>query len=312
MELTLHAVAASTSVQRRLEDLALGEDDRDIADFLFADGFTHIFDSGSDIVAMGAAAIAQSLAGTALQPGDIDAVVFSTESFGVGATTLQAGRASTSLREALLAAIFDAGLTRAQPYGNWMSACANLTSALAMAQSLVQAGRHSNVMCVTADRVAGGESRLLSNGSGVLSDAAAAFIIGRERAGFRVNHSLSHVAGRAFLAQAGADRRAGPLATMAAFREFAEQVRATAGPLESYDVLLVDGLSTPFLDLILSAFDLKPGSVPALVRPTWGHAFAADSLLGLCGLQHSLPSGAAVGILNMGPTVYGFTALERI
>jgi 3-oxoacyl-[acyl-carrier-protein] synthase-3 len=132
--------------------------------------FPRFLDAGeTSAYELAMAAIDKTMAVSELAPEEVDCIVFATDSFKSARETMAFYRRLVHTR----------GFTRAYPVMVSMSECANLHAALDVAQSMSAQGRADTLLLVTVDlaRMVSPESRLVGEGVGVMSDAAASCIV---------------------------------------------------------------------------------------------------------------------------------------
>lgn len=143
MRFTLHAIASSHAQQLPIETLSADPARASTVEFMVDGGYRNYVASDADIRNMMRQAIDSSLARSNIRPDRIEAILLSTESFwdsGLGETSHRSIPPSERLREMLCEEIAHAGLVNAMPFGNWMSACSNFGSTLALGSALLESG----------------------------------------------------------------------------------------------------------------------------------------------------------------------------
>lgn len=303
MPVILPFVGISTGTRHTLAELGLA---REEVEFLMEDGFEIFIQSEYEAPEMMSQAIQETLALSGTPAAEIDAVVLGSESFWEESASSLHARGSTAsdrLRDRFADALRRGGLEHAYPYANWLSACANFGSCLALARSLITAAQHRKVLLVLADRVTPNDCRIQQEGTFVCSDIAAACIVCDSAHGYRVNHTITHSA-LSLPAPRDADDDRAPLRAMTcAMRSFDAKVRAATGRrLRDYRCLVADNLHRMFLRMMCKSLDLDVKQLLMPTKAAIGHAFSADCLLSLRYLHQEgkLRDGDAIGLLNIG------------
>lgn len=176
---TLSALACELGRPRRLEDLdeLSGRPDM-LADLRSGRaGFGYYLESGEPLLDLARRSAGRTLEQAGVPPGEIDAVVFATDSF-LNTPEQYAGLGR------MLASL---GLVQAYPLNVTLSDCANALIALGVAGSLLVAGRFRRVLLISADLARhASPSRLIGDGVAVGSDAAASALLTLGGDGFAV------------------------------------------------------------------------------------------------------------------------------
>jgi 3-oxoacyl-[acyl-carrier-protein] synthase-3 len=288
---------------------------------LAQDGFECYVRNEAGTAHLAREAMSASLAAGATAPDAIDAVVLSTESFWDIEDPELAERFDPQirLRHSLLNAMTTLGLSRAYPYANWMSGCANLGATLALAKALIETGQHRRALVVCADKVPPWAPRLMANGATVLSDLAACCIIGTEPRGYRLKKVVSCAASglAAFDLKVNTAMELVKLMRemTAALGRLADQFEhATGRRLESYETI-VGGHYHPYsLQMLCNALRIRSEVLVREARAEFGHANACDNLLTLARLdaQKRLSTGQEVVLLNTGIWSWNIVLLEKV
>lgn len=171
MSVRMAGVAYELGQPRRLAELAEATTRPELVAALGGEraGFKYYLASDASILALAEAAAVETLAATGQAPGEIDTVVFASDSFVVGAEQRQElGRFLRRL-----------GLARAYPINVTLAECASTISAIRVAAALVAQGEARNILLVSVDRAAFATpaTRIIGDGVGVASDAAATALI---------------------------------------------------------------------------------------------------------------------------------------
>ncbi len=274
-----------------------------VIDFLKQDGFVSFRESAAGVAEMAGRAVKDCLAKGAIDPDEIDTVLFSTESFGAD---------PLAVRNAVLTALFDdCGLRNAHVQACWTNECANLSSVLSLARALVVSGSSRAALAVVSDRQDAGLPRLMANGASVMSDVAAAALITPETDAPLLRHVVTHGAPEVFAAERTNDVQRKTQAMMAALRSFADRIEAVTGrPPAGYPLVLTDNLHSMYLNFICDGLGLDPAQTRQPSKRDYAHGFSLDGLLGLDALP-DWPDDGPVAILNVIPWSFGFTVLEK-
>jgi 3-oxoacyl-[acyl-carrier-protein] synthase-3 len=188
------------------------------------------------------------------------------------------------------------------------SGCGNLGPGLTTAGGLVRA-EDAAVLLVTTDRVTHG-SRYLANGETVLSDGAAACLVGPRPVGpsFAVRGLASSV-------RAGLEATARMSVAKVSARAIGATARKAAAPRPVADVgVLVTGNygHTPRAFLAMSA-GIAPDRVHCPDLAEVGHCFSSDVLIGLAGLlaDDAVAPGEPVMLLTASPRSWSVAVVTR-
>ncbi len=318
MRFTLHAIASSHAQQLPIETLSADPARASTVEFMVDGGYRNYVASDADIRHMMRQAIDSSLARSNIRPDRIEAILLSTESFwdsGLGETSHRSIPPSERLREMLCEEIAHAGLVNAMPFGNWMSACSNFGSTLALGSALLESGRYRRIMAVFADRTPETESRFVRDGSALYSDIAAACILAPDACGYRIRHIVGHSGLAMLRLPEGLNARERNQHFRAQMSEFKLKIQVSTGrAISDYPLLVTDNLHPMFTDLMCNQLGIDAAVLVTPTRETLGHAYAADCLLALGELEVSgrIKPGEVVGVLNFGTSTFSFLELELV
>jgi 3-oxoacyl-[acyl-carrier-protein] synthase III len=284
---------------------------------LVDDGFAEVVSTASHIAVL----IGEALhaAGAQIDIEAIDAVVFATESCWDTNIERYVGKLDPHirLRHALFGVLETFRLQDVAVYGNWMSACANLGTTVALAAALVRSGQHRRVLVLVGDRNPPASPRILSSGTSALSDMAIAFIVTAEVSTYRVDHVVSasnhRLAGIAFevekhpLTFLGETRRSIRLL----INRFRDQ---TGGELVAANVLIAENFHSSRFALLCDELGLAPEVLHRGSRSRYGHAGAADTLLNLAELESRSPirAGETIALLTFVNWAWSVVALTKL
>jgi len=289
-----------------------------IMSFLTSDGFQSYSRSSNDIVEMAASAIAASLQKSRLEPHDIDAVLLSTESWWDvedQSAGLPKVPVNIRLREGFLhETCLTLGLSRATPYGNWLSGCANFTSTLALARGLVASGQHKNIMVVLSDRASPKATRVTESGMTVFSDGAVAFIVQKGEIGFEVEDIVFHHDPALLQVHNGKNTLLHGKAMQQAANGLGAKLRAAGRAAHShYKMLIADNMHAMSLSFVSSGLGITRDRLETPLKP-FGHFFSADCLLGLLHFEEAakLDRDDSIGLVNVGPAGVGLSSLRYL
>ncbi|HEV7368135.1 hypothetical protein [Arenibaculum sp.] len=313
---TLSGTATSTGRSLPIEEAARKPGDAAAIAALREDGFDRFVAAERTVVDLVAEAIEKGLERNHLLAEDVDAVVFSTESFwdtGVerSADTLPEGR---RIRDGLFEAMSRLGLRNAYPYASWLSSCANLGPALVLAKSLVETGQHARVLVALADRQPAALGPLMDNGASVYSDLAVCCTLDRRDAGYRVERVVSHASpGLATLRAPDA----GPnfvLETNRAVKALGRKFRAATGKgCDAYRLVLTNNYNLHSLKIICDALGIDGAAVRRDTRADIAHGNASDPLVTLDHLTQAdaVADGEEVLLLSTGVYCWSLVVLRR-
>jgi 3-oxoacyl-[acyl-carrier-protein] synthase-3 len=251
-------------------------------DILLSDGLDTYAQSRVGVADMAFEAASRALARSGLDPTAIDVVVIVTESFWDNDGVLEGGREYAQFRDGLLKRLLlDLKLTNAYACGSWSGACGNFIPSLGLAQALVATGQARSVLLVVADRLQPGSARLMSSGTTVRSDVAAAGIVGAGGS-MHIEHVvvdpsasiLSSRTERNFLLHAKNLRQA--------LRHLDRRTHAVTGrPLREFDFLVAEGFSEAIIRLLCDCAGITRDKVLCPGRRRFSHPFSADILVSL-------------------------------
>jgi 3-oxoacyl-[acyl-carrier-protein] synthase III len=288
---------------------------------LAKDGFEYFVVSEASTAELAEQAMAAALNESGTAAADIGAVVFSTESFWDTDNPKLAGHFEphVRLRHALLQSMTDLGLARAFPYGNWLSACANLGSTLGVARALVESGQHQRALVVFADKASPSDTRLMGSAAAVLSDLAVGCVIGPERRGFELKTIVScaapEVAGFDLSANSGNELMKFMRTMVLAVKRLGAEFEQAVGQSLSQFGTIIGGHFHPFtLRVLCDVLRIRGESLLRSGRAQYAHAFASDNLVTLAVLEAGgqLQSGQQIVLLNSGVWSWNLILLEKI
>lgn len=254
-------------------------------------------------------------AGSEVDPGSIDHVLFATHSFWAfgetGDRDRYVGQRIARVRNAMYREMTRYGLIEAIPTGIYMHGSGNLGCALIHAQTLVRAGKARRVLVVTFDICDSTESRIVPPGISILSDAGAACLISvadaappSTGAAFRVRRTFQLARPELADDALAPDQFRYTFGVVQALKQvghfFAE---SSDGPP---DLLITNNYSGVTMDLIAKHV------VPDGTRrhrenvARFGHAFSSDCLINLSDAVDagSVHPGRPVALLSTGPTTW--------
>ena len=281
------------------------------------DGFREFVVSEQGVTDLARQAVQASLADSGVDPQSIDAVIFITESFW-DATGPQAdgGYRHLDQRNQFLKLLSDFGLSRAFPFGNWMSACANFGSSLMLARGLLRDGPYQRIMLVAGDRTPNSEPRLMQNGASVYSDVASSCILGAEPRGYRVEQAVSVAAPRVANVD-WLDKKAVSQAVFESLKALKQLGRmftnASGRQLGEFDSVIGGHFHKLSIHLILEALGIPAERVRRDARSLYGHAYASDNLLTLLEIERKegVTPGRELLLLNTGIWAWSLILLTR-
>lgn len=250
------------------------------------------------------AAIDKTLAVCELAPHDIDLVIFATDSF-------------VSVRQTMLffqQLAATRGLDAAYPVIVSMSECANFHSALDVAWQATLCGRARTVLLVTidlADTVSPG-TRVVGNGIGIMSDAAASCIVSLDLAEGLVLQAVD----KRIRAQLGAATLAPQQDLMVRLETNSllfDHLFATAGasPL-SIRKVMPSNLSLPMLTTFLGEAGFVQDQIYSNNHRRIAHCLASDCLINLHDyvLDEAINKGERFVLYGLGPVTWGGALLQ--
>ncbi len=312
----LSSIAFSTGTYRPIEAAATTDAERSAIRALREDGFDTYLEADMPIAALAGQAMAGCLAKSGLEPGDIDATVFSTESFwDFAPDRLDQLPDHLRVRNELIETMAELGLVNAYPYGSWMSACANLAPSLKLAKALIDGGLHRNVMLVLGDRQPRFLPRVMRNGAAVYSDIMAACLVRAEGQGFALRHIVTGAAPRAAAMHTAGDHPRLLLETKRALRKLDKRFSAAAGrTIAGHGNIIAPHFHRASIDVIYQCLNIIDHEPCRDGRGKAAHSHAVDNLITLDLLDGGRAYAVRDEILLLNTAVYMWNAvvLERV
>jgi 3-oxoacyl-[acyl-carrier-protein] synthase III len=282
-------------------------------DALLQDGFRDFVEADGDLATLATEAMTRSLAEAACEPGQIDAVMFITESFWEKpAANGIAADDRLGMRNELVGSLGALGLNNASIYGNWLSASANLGTSIVLGRALLAAERHERMMLVAVDKLPASTPRLMKSEATVFSDVATSCVLAREPRGYLVRHVVSVSAPR--VVTFGEDTGKIVFETLKALKTLADKFTQAAGrPAGDFEMVIAGHFHTLSLQLITDALRIPGRNLRRDARAQFGHAFSSDNLLTLQRLEEDgqLRPGQELLLLNTGLWTWSIVLLER-
>ncbi|WP_029065318.1 hypothetical protein [Labrenzia sp. DG1229] len=313
MKAYLNSIATVTpDLELPIQEMVVREGDVASPALFAADGFATIPVSEMSVIELAECAIQklQNLAPATTSL--VDAVVFCSESFWDIDVSMNRRRQAHQFREDLSSTLHRTGLSNAQLYSVWMSACSNFAAGLSVAASLVESAKHKVVLLLLADRVVPGSSRIMRSGMSILGDGAACCLVARQGA-----YGIRAIVSASTNGTLSADRSRSPTDSgrgfLAACRETVRNYRAmTHRELSDASLIVADNYHSAFYEIVTSGLELGNTDVHTPTKSRLGHAFSSDCLFGLEAVHNnsSLRSGDEVVLLNYGPVRLGTISLE--
>ncbi|MFE5818110.1 3-oxoacyl-ACP synthase [Streptomyces sp. NPDC056479] len=230
-------------------------------------GWGTVHRTALDTAALAVRAGLQTLRAAAVEPGEVDALVLCSTTF-PSEVSAHGELIASVLRGLELGAVPVTGVT--------LNRCANLLTGLQVAAAMVAAGRHRNVLVITADRVAAESERITD--FALFSDGAAGCLVTQRSDG--ASESYEWVADACAQDPAALGRGneiSADLTRVANQRLFAE----TGIGIEAIDGLLHNNIYLPVVTMkeVQAGFDQSQLDTSNIARV--GHCFAADPLINL-------------------------------
>jgi 3-oxoacyl-[acyl-carrier-protein] synthase III len=282
---------------------------------LLNDGFSQYFRSDLDVVRLISYAAGASLKHAGLAPKSVDGFMVVTESFW-DVHSIEESSAKwhvhDQLRERLMRAFRDLGITHAVPYANWLSSCGNLGPSIGAALGLVHSNQHRCVLLAAADRLADGRSRLTKNNMSVVSDAAAACIITDAPGEFEILGVFSAGSLSLISTQDAGNSWDVFLKLRTELKGFDNTVADRLGRrVCTLQYIIADNAHSMMLEIFRAAMDIVPDRFLTPSKPC-GHMFAVDTLWSLRQLVNHgmLNAEDVVGLLNIGDLTWSLVVLR--
>jgi 3-oxoacyl-[acyl-carrier-protein] synthase-3 len=178
----------------------------------------------------------------------------------------------------------DFGLQRAVAVGLNQQACTGMLGSVRLAAALLSAEQRWNrVLCVTADRFP--EGAIYEQAYNLISDGAAACVVGRERAGFRL--VTVHQITNGGLGQADDDETVGSYFSY--MRRLVAETLTRAGlTAADLDWVVTQNMNDKAWQILGRLLRIDPGKVWSPSMPDVGHVISADNVINL---QQLIASG---------------------
>lgn len=285
---------------------------------LEADGFRNFSSSAKNVVEIAASALVATLEKLEIPREDIDGVVLSTETFWDQPPGFEEDPAGHfALRNRWIQILGELGLRRAVPYGSWLSASGNFGPALTIANALIDAGQHRNVIVVTADKIHERLPRLMHNGAAVVSDLAASCLVSAAPSRFRIENITTVSAPRlaTFDIEDRKDLGKIVLETMRALGDLKRRFSAETGRSPAdYQTVVAGHFHTLSLQVITDALGITPSAIRRDGRSELSHAYASDNLLTLDHLERAgdIRANDQLLLLSTGVWTWSLITLEAV
>ncbi|BCJ50047.1 3-oxoacyl-[acyl-carrier-protein] synthase 3 protein 3 [Actinoplanes sp. NBRC 14428] len=281
----------------------------ELAARLRAHGFDRCSVAAEPPSALALRAVTRLFESVAVRPGEVDAVVHASCSY--GAEPGAGSSVEATLRDRVLR---PAGLGGLPAYPMWLAESGNLASVLRVARALVLRPGVRTVLCVTADRMPAGpgEYRAMPNAVTINGDGAAACLLTTRPAGDYRLDGLAQVAAPEMAAYVKGQGLAKHLKIMSGVRRAATRLAEETGvPSTGYRWLITNNYAErttgEFADMAQVPRDRR---LPA--APAHGHVFAADGLINLAALgPDRVRPGDRLLLLASGPLSWGAIGLTR-
>lgn len=282
----ISGIEISSGTSRPLESAASDQCYVGVVERLKADGFEIFLENETDIAEICKESMSKTLASTGVNPGDIDAVFFATES--IWDKDIERIRDDQQcedhlrMRNGLMSVMSELGLAHAYPYGVWMAACNNLGSAFSLADGLIKAGHHKRILLVVGERHNRHLPRFTRSGSSIYSDLVASCILDAESEGFEIlNVTLS---GSTKIAQLYRDDQEAfkLLETNRALKrlriKFEENTRFV---ISDFNKVVIANYHIDQLKTICNTLTIDPSRLLREYRSTLAHGYSMDTLASL-------------------------------
>lgn len=243
----------------------------------------------------------------ALSPAEragIGRAIFATNSFHDATLTAQSGASHL---------LVELGLPEITPVGVFLSFCANLHSALELAQALLRHDGDGSILVLCADVLGPSESRLVPPNISVFSDAAASFVLSFDEGPYEVLGTRLRV-----------DAAVGLLDRTREFIQYMEGVSRGVKGLAD-EILAAAGLDLSAVRWVFpnnynrwscrSMAELVGFAEDRLYLENLGrvaHAFAADNVINLCDFEHAgqARTGDTLALFGTGGFQWGCTLIR--
>lgn len=310
----LSAIALSRGRSRPLRDAMRDSADAVAINALLADDFHSYIDDERHTSELIAEAALATLDRGGVRPQSVDAVVIATES-AWDAPSSQSPElpGTTRFRNDLLSRLESIGLDKAHPYGLGMASCADLVPALMLAAHAVNAGVHSTVLLVAADRQPRSLPRLMKNGGGVYSDIAVAALVTalQPTVGVRIGTFIPS----ARFAAKGGEPAADIATTLFAVRELRGRLLERMGYLPTaVDHVIAGNFLRSSLSVVTDTLGCRDRLVRMDSKPHIAHGHAADVLatLRLLLQEREIGAGQSVLIINSSMQMWNLACLHGV
>lgn len=328
--MTVAATSARSTVRLGSLAWALGEivpiesilDDAapaDLLDRLVKNGFRTCSVADEPPTKLGARSVAATLARAGIDAAQVDAVIYSTVSFGRDETEapLPEPRRRWRVRDAVIDHILKPnGLLHCRLFGGiWLAGSGNLASIWRLARSLILVQGYRTVLCVTADAVPRGRTqfRAMRDGIAVVGDGAASCIVSSAGPGPYVLEGLGQAVSPRISGLGARHALQKRVEIMFGIRTAAKRLyEATDTDAHAYRWLITNNYAeatrNEFAQITgIGTERAYDGSVARV-----GHALAADPLINLAELDATSPldPGERVLLLATGPLTWGAAAVR--
>ncbi|MCA3586091.1 hypothetical protein [Phenylobacterium sp.] len=274
----------------------------DVLADLCAEGLQSYCEAGISAAELATAALEESLERAQLSPDDLDLIIYGS----VDALAEEPGFVELwgSLRAAYRVPVMAVG------FGN----CSNLSHGIRLGRALLAQEDLRRVAVVVSDRVATDPARLGPFDGAILSDGAASVLLSaREASGWRVlatRHSMDH--GVRVYWHAGELTRT-VVQTARRVRDLVSTCLEDAGlAVEDMDAVVGVNMRPSRVKALLQTSGLDATKLRNPTLAANSHVFAADALLNLSALEDTDADARHVLMLNLGPSNWGATIVQRL
>jgi 3-oxoacyl-[acyl-carrier-protein] synthase-3 len=277
---------------------------RDEIDFLLGAGLDKFRKSPKSNEELAYQAAARTLEKSDRDPGEIDALVFST-------TILSLEGRPFYIRE-IDRILYDFNLKKAYPLGYFLSNCANLIGAIKFAASLIKSGDHQTILMVVSDKMANDERRFMGSNESILSDGAVGFILSASPGEFELLHLIQKIdpsyVSEKFNVTGYLKRSAAGIKNT-----FHELVTLDNSEISNYKKVFIGNYNLMVQRIYRNELGLTEKQMFLDNIPGIGHVFSADLLINFSDFlrRDTLKSGDLFGFIGIGPSRWEAFSIKK-
>ena len=276
----------------------------DEIDFLLSAGLDKFRKSRKSTEELAYEAAALTLKKSDRDPGEIDALVFST-------TILSLEGRAFNISE-IDRILYDFNLKKAYPLGYFLSNCANLIGAIKFAASLIKSGDHQTILVVVSDKMINDERRFMGSNESILSDGAVGFILSASPGEYELLHLTQKIdpsyVTEKFNVTGYLKRSAAGIKNT-----FHELVTLDNSEISNYKKVFIGNYNLMVQRIYRNELGLTEKQVFLDNIPEIGHVFSADLLINFSDFIHrdTLKNGDLFGFIGIGPSRWEAFSIKK-